>query len=342
MQRFGRFVALAAVGLTVMLTVVDVAEARRAGSGFGSRGTRTFQSPAVTRTAPNTATPIDRTMTQPQNTPSSAQQQGFGQNRPATQGRGLFGGFGGSLLGGLALGGLIGMLMGNGFGGGIGFLGLLLQMALILGAVTLAMRFFGRNRQTASAGYSPRGSAGTEYAPGNSGFGTSGFGGSDTRGPAMPAFKIPSIGGGQRQETPRPADEIGVGQGDLDTFETILKQVQTAYANEDYAALRKLTTPEAMSYLAEELSDNATRGLKNEVSDVSLVQGDVSEAWQEDGADYATVAMRYESIDVVRERATGRVVEGDPDKLTEAVELWTFLRKRGGDWQVSAIQGVAA
>ena len=52
-----------AIGLTVALTVVDVAEARRSGGGFGSRGTRTFSQPPVTRTAPTNAAPIDRSMT---------------------------------------------------------------------------------------------------------------------------------------------------------------------------------------------------------------------------------------------------------------------------------------
>ncbi|OJF98512.1 Tim44 domain-containing protein [Pararhizobium antarcticum] len=348
MQRFGRFLALAAVGLTVMLTVVDVAEARRSGSGFGSRGTRTFQAPAVTRTAPNTATPIDRTMTQqPQGTQATGQQ-GLGQAaRPGAQSRGMFGGFAGSMLGGLALGGLIGMMMGTGMGGGLGFLGLLLQIALIGGAVMLAMRFFGRGRQTAAAGYAPRnasGPAGGAASP-LAGFGQ-GFGAQANREASGPGFSIPRIGGGSRPEPVRQAsdatDEIGVGADDLDTFETLLKKVQAAYAAEDYATLRALTTPEAMSYLAEELSDNATRGLKNEVRDVHLVQGDVSEAWREADAEYATVAMRYESIDVVRERATGRVVEGDPDQPSETVELWTFLRKNGAEWQVSAIQGAAA
>ncbi len=348
MFRFGRVLATFAVASMVMLTVVDLAEARRAGSGFGSRGTRTFSQPPITRTAPADATPINRTMT-PQNqaTPGAGQQNMGQAARPGTQRPGgLFGGFAGSMLGGLALGGLIGMMMGNGLGGAAGFLGLILQMALIAGAVMLAMRFF-RGRQTASpAGYSPRQSAGYSGASPMQGFGNQGSGS------GMPSFKIPSIGAGAigggaaRPAQPRMADqstdEIGVGEEDLNQFETMLKQVQAAYAAEDYGTLRKLTTPEAMSWLAEELSENATKGLKNEVSDVHLVQGDVAEAWNEDGADYATVAMRYESIDVTRDRATGRVVEGDPDKLTEAVELWTFLRKRGGDWQVSAIQGMAA
>ncbi|MBP1858192.1 Tim44 domain-containing protein [Rhizobium herbae] len=345
MVRFGRVLATFAVASMVMLTVVDLAEARRAGSGFGSRGTRTFSQPPITRTAPADATPINRTMT-PQNqaTPGAAQQNTAarpGAQRPG----GLFGGFAGSMLGGLALGGLIGMMMGTGFGGAAGMLGMLLQMALIAGAVMLALRFF-RGRQTAApAGYAPRGAGSSPMQ----GFGQGQNSGS---GSGMPSFKIPSIGGGAlsggaaRPAQPRMADdttdEIGVGEADLGQFETMLKQVQAAYAAEDYGTLRKLTTPEAMSWLAEELSDNATKGLKNEVRDVHLVQGDVSEAWNEGGDDYATVAMRYESIDVTRERATGRVVEGDPDQPTESVELWTFLRKRGGDWQVSAIQGMAA
>ncbi|KQY49134.1 Tim44 domain-containing protein [Rhizobium sp. Root483D2] len=355
MLRVGRVLATVAVASMMMLTVADLAEARRGGASFGSRGTRTFSAPPVTRTAPADATPINRTMT-PQNqatTPGAAQQNMGQAARPGAQRPGgLFGGFAGSMLGGLALGGLIGMMMGTGFGGMAGMLGMLLQIALIGGAVMLALRFF-RNRQTAApAGYAPRGNSPMQ------GFGQS-------SGSGMPSFKIPSIGGGAlgglagasqgaaangngaaRPEQPRMADdttdEIGVGEEDLGQFETMLKQVQSAYAAEDYGTLRKLTTPEAMSWLAEELSDNATKGLKNEVRDVHLVQGDVAEAWNEAGDDYATVAMRYESIDVTRDRATGRVVEGDPDNLTETVELWTFLRKRGGDWQVSAIQGMAA
>ena len=93
-----------------------------------------------------------------------------------------------------------------------------------------------------------------------------------------------------------------------------------------------------MSYLAEELGENATNGLKNEVRDVALLQGDLSEAWRENGMEYATVAMRYSSIDVMRDRDTGAVTKGDPDVATETVELWTFVRKPTQEWKLSAIQ----
>ncbi|APG84928.1 TIM44-like domain-containing protein [Sinorhizobium americanum] len=324
-----RILSIMAVALVVMVTAVDFAEARRAGGGFGSRGSRTFSTAPVTRTAPTPAAPIERTMTPRQNAPAAASP--TTQNR-ATNRPGFFNSFGGSMLGGLLMGGLFGMLLGHGFGGGIGFLGLLLQLGLIVLVVSFAMRLFGRGQSPAYSAPSASASSASAAGPGS--------------------FRIPRIGEGlgasaaaasataSAAATNGKTDEIGIAQNDLDRFEAMLKELQAAYAAEDYAALRRLTTPEAMSYLAEELSENATKGLKNDVRDVHLVQGDVAEAWREGSSDYATVAMRYESIDVMRDRATGRVVGGDAERPTEAVELWTFLRKPGGDWQVSAIQAV--
>jgi predicted lipid-binding transport protein (Tim44 family) len=93
-----------------------------------------------------------------------------------------------------------------------------------------------------------------------------------------------------------------------------------------------------MSYLAEELSENATKGVKNEVRDVHLVQGDVAESWAEEKMEYATVAMRYEAVDYVVDRQSGDVVEGDPNTPVESVEIWTFARRPSTQWQIAAIQ----
>jgi predicted lipid-binding transport protein (Tim44 family) len=93
-----------------------------------------------------------------------------------------------------------------------------------------------------------------------------------------------------------------------------------------------------LSYFAEDLAQNASRGVINRVSDVKLLQGDLAEAWREGGAEYATVAMRFSLIDQMIERASGRLLEGDPVRPTEATELWTFRRASGGPWLLSAIQ----
>jgi predicted lipid-binding transport protein (Tim44 family) len=93
-----------------------------------------------------------------------------------------------------------------------------------------------------------------------------------------------------------------------------------------------------VSYFADDLAGNASRGVVNRISDVKLLQGDLAEAWREGDVDYATVAMRYALKDVYVDRASGRVVDGDADRPTEATELWTFRRSHGGAWLLSAIQ----
>lgn len=336
MRHYGKIFASLALGMMVTLMAVDYAEARRASGGFGSRGTRTFNQAPVTRTAPAPAAPIERTMTPRTNTnqPGATSTAANQASRPG----GLFGGLAGGLMGGLLLGGLFGMLMGTGFGGGFGFLGLLLQGVLIFFLIRFAMRMFA-NRQPAASG----------NAPGGSGGGFGGFGGmsrdNQAGEPSRPSFQIPKIGGGGASAAasvarPGQPDELGIGQADLERFEQLLKDMQAAYAAEDYAALRRITTPEAMSYLAEELSENATKGVKNVVRDVHLVQGDVAESWAEDKMEYATVAMRYEAIDYIVDRQTNALVEGDDQVPGESVELWTFARRPNTQWQISAIQSV--
>jgi predicted lipid-binding transport protein (Tim44 family) len=332
MRTYGKIFASLALGMMVTLMAVDFAEARRASGGFGSRGTRTFSQPAITRTAPTPAAPVDRTMTPRTNAtqPGTNQTATQGLNRPG----GLFGGLAGGLMGGLLLGGLFGMLMGTGFGGGFGFLGLLLQGLVIFFLVRFAMRMFA-NRQPSAAG------AGSTSGIG--GFpGMGGLSRDNQSDAGRSGFQIPKIGGGGAAAAPaaRPGqpDELGITQGDLERFEQLLKDMQAAFAAEDYGTLRRITTPEAMSYLAEELSENATKGVKNVVRDVHLVQGDVAESWAEEKAEYATVAMRYEAVDYLVDRQTNAVVEGDPNVPSESVEIWTFVRRPGTLWQISAIQ----
>jgi len=133
------------------------------------------------------------------------------------------------------------------------------------------------------------------------------------------------------------ADSVGLTGSDFDQFERLLGEVQTAYGREDLGALRSRVTPEMLSYLSEELTQNASRGVVNKLSNVKLLQGDLSEAWREGDSEYATVAMRYSLDDRTVDRSTGRLIEGG---LDEATEVWTFRRAPGGAWLVSAIQQV--
>ena len=235
----------------------------------------------------------------------------------------MFGGARG-LLGGLALGflgaGLFGMLTGGGFLSGLaGFasiLGLLLQVALIAGVGFLLFRWWQRRSQpqAALAGM-PRDMMDQQPRSALGGFG--GLGGGAAAAPV--------------------SEPLEIKPDDFDSFERLLGEVQTAYGREDLAALRAHLTPEMLSYYAEELSENASRGVVNQISDVKLLQGDLSESWREGDKEYASVAMRYSLIDRYVDRATGRTSDGN-DAPQEATEVWTFTRAQGGSWLVSAIQ----
>ena len=316
--RFRSALALAAVALTLAFAVTSDAAPR---FNAGSRGMRTFSAPPPTATAPNAARPIERSMTTP-GQPGST----FG--RPGTTAPQTGGFFSrGGMLGGLAAGflgaGLIGMLMGNGFLGGIagfaGFLGLLAQIALVVIVARLAWGWWQRRSQPASAyANTPHGARPNGARPQNGMSFLNGFG---------------ANGGGNTTDS-RP---IQIKPEDYTAFEDTLRGVQAAYSKEDVTKLGTLVTPEMLSYYAEELAANASRGVRNEISDVNLLQGDLAEAWGEGNDDYATVAMRYQQNDRLVDRNNGSVVEAG-DSLDEGIEYWTFRRASGGPWMVSAIQ----
>src|SRR5580765_7391323 len=107
MSRTSRFATLfAGLFLAFSMIAIDHAEARRGGS-FGSRGTRTFQAAPPTRTAPAPTAPVERSMTPNTGVNSAARQ-------PQVQRPGFMSGFGGTMMRGLLIGGLIGLLLGQG------------------------------------------------------------------------------------------------------------------------------------------------------------------------------------------------------------------------------------
>ncbi|HVW93203.1 MAG TPA: TIM44-like domain-containing protein [Devosia sp.] len=311
---------LAAAMLMVASLAAGPAEARMGGS-FGSRGMRTFSTPSITRIAPAPTAPIQRSMT-PNSGPaapgySPGYQPGYGFNRG-----GFWPGFGGGLLGGMLGGlffhGLFGSMLGYGFGGIGGGFSSIFQLLILGGLIWLAFRWFGGRRQAFGGNGFPFGGYGAGQPP----YGSGGYG----------------QGGGYGQPNPANRDEIGISNADLETFERMLGEVQAAYAREDHQGLRRLTTPEMVSYLSEELADNATHGLRNDVTDLKFLEGELAEAWREGNRDYATVAMHWSAIDVIRDRQTGEIKKGDPDHPVEGRELWTFVRENGGNWLLSAIQ----
>lgn len=321
-------VTILAAGLVLLPALVE-AKAGRGGS-MGSRGTRTYDAAPATPTAPSAA-PVQRSATPPATTqpqaapttaarpaaagaPAAAAQQGFF-NRPFMPA--LMGGLIGMGIGGLLFGG---GLFGEGGLGAMGFggiVGLLLQLALVFFIVRLAMNFFrSRQQQPAMAG---AGMGSQHRAP-------------MTDIPATQARTGSMLGGGA-------APALQIYDADFEAFQQSLSEIQSAWSKGDLEALRSHVTPELLGYFGRELSALASQGLTNKVEDVTLEQGDLAEAWSEDGIDYATVAMRWSALDYTTD-ASGKVVDGSQTERGMSVETWTFLRAGNGRWILSAIQQV--
>ena len=300
------FVALA-IAATCSVLPMTAADARMGGGGsFGSRGSRSFSMPSATPTAPRVS-PFQSSAT-PRPGLGSSFGAGGGFARPGFFG----GGFGRGLIGGFLGAGLFGMLFGGGFGGGLGggmsFIGLLLQLGLLFLVVRFLMNMF-RNRQAA-------GNGGTMSA----------FGG------GAPAGGL----GGRLQTTP-----ITIGPDDYQAFERRLTDSQYAYGEGDIGALRRLATAEMAGNFEQELAGNVRQGVVNKLSDVKLLQGDLSEAWRENGNDFATVAMKFSLVDATVETSSGRLVSGNATQPQVVTEVWTFTRPAAAApdrWLLSAIQ----
>jgi predicted lipid-binding transport protein (Tim44 family) len=309
---------LLALFFSVSLALAPAIAEARAGSSYGgrsssmgSRGLRTYEN--------NGAQPLSRSVTPVPETPRPP---GFAPAMPSP-------GYGGGsffqrhpFLTGLA-GGLFGSWLfghsgfaadGDGTAAG-SMMGTLLQLLIIGLLIWFAVRLF----------------RGWAFSNGSRG---GGFG--------WP----PHSAGAAAAPAPRARGrDINLSDADLQTFQGVHAAVQEAWSAGDMARLRPLMTPEMLSYFSEELTRNTSQGVRNIVSDVELLKGELTESWEEGDLQYATAYMRWRAVDyIVRlgrsPRDADYLVSGDPRRPVEAEEMWTFVRRRAGDWLLSAIQQI--
>ncbi len=311
MRNSTRFLALGTAALLAIAISAEAFAKPGRGSSAGNRGTRTESAVPSTPTAPRTSTPQPAPNTAataarpapaaPQPSMASTMMKGFA---VGLIGAGLFG----LLTGGSLFGGLSGIM---------GFLGLLLQIALIALAVRLIWGFF-RNRQQQQA--APAGMA---------------------RQPMMqPPVEAAGSSAVPAQPVERPRiDAVGIGPDDFAAFQQTLADMMVAYGREDINAIRRIALPEAAGHFIGELEDNQRRGLVNNLGASTLLQGDLAESWYEDQTAWASVAMRFSMTDALIERATGKVVAGNSAEQAESTEIWTFRRDgMGRPWLLAGVE----
>ena len=113
-----------------------------------------------------------------------------------------------------------------------------------------------------------------------------------------------------------------------------------AFAEGNEAELKQLLGAEVYDGFSRAIRDRQSRGEKMESSLVGIDKADTIEAEVKDRTAYVTVKFVSELVSVTRD-ADGEVIEGDPKKVREVTDIWTFAREvasRNPNWKLVATE----
>ena len=129
---------------------------------------------------------------------------------------------------------------------------------------------------------------------------------------------------------------------DLDGFmsgaSAAYEMIVSAFAAGDRAALKPLLSREVFDGFSGVITEREGRGEKIDFTFVGIDEANVVDAGLEGGIAQVTVRFSSQLISVTRGR-DGSVVEGDPQKVAEVTDVWTFAREaRSSDpnWKLVA------
>jgi len=126
----------------------------------------------------------------------------------------------------------------------------------------------------------------------------------------------------------------------IDGARMAYEMIVTAFANGDRKALKPLLAKEVFDGFAAAIADRESRGEKAESTFVGIDKAEIVDAAMKAGTAQLTVRFRSELISLTRSK-DGEVVDGDPNKVVEVVDVWTFAREiasRDPNWKLVATE----
>lgn len=134
---------------------------------------------------------------------------------------------------------------------------------------------------------------------------------------------------------------------DPEHFMTGAKQayemIVTSFAEGNKKILRGLLSKEVFDGFATAIGEREARGEQIDQSFVAINKAELMEAELKKGVAQITVRFVSELISATRDKA-GTVLAGDPKKICEVVDVWTFAREassRDPNWKLVATQAPA-
>jgi predicted lipid-binding transport protein (Tim44 family) len=126
----------------------------------------------------------------------------------------------------------------------------------------------------------------------------------------------------------------------LDGAKAAYEEIVMSFARGDEASLQQLLGNEVFEGFEGAIRERESRGERMESNLVGVDKADIVEAEVKNRTAYVTVKFVSKLISVTRD-AEGEVVEGDPKKVREVTDIWTFCRdvtSRNPNWKLVATE----
>ena len=294
MKKLILFMMIAGFGLS-MLGLADDADARRFGGGMSFGKHRSVKPPSQSRM-------FNQRQATPQKSAAAGQR---GSARTGMMG----------MLGGLALGGLLGSLFFGGAFEGIN----LFDILMIGGIIALLLMFLRRRTAVSQPSFAGAGSSSTrDYAQG---------------------FSTPGAADHDASINDTPDEPVGAAlRPDINAkhfipaTKEIYVRMQKAWDNNDIEDIRKFCTPE----IAERIGHDMKPGETNR-TEVATLNADIADSWIE--SDLEWVAVNYTAM--LREKTLDDAGSTLDDQTAEVNEVWIFQHAPKSDdptWYLAGIQ----
>ncbi|WP_150523351.1 Tim44/TimA family putative adaptor protein [Roseibium sediminis] len=118
------------------------------------------------------------------------------------------------------------------------------------------------------------------------------------------------------------------------------EMIVMAFAEGDRKSLKQLLSKEVFDGFVAAIDDREKRGETIESTFVGIDKAEIVEAALKDGMAQVTVKVQSQLISATRDK-DGEVVDGDPNKVTEVVDIWTYARdtnSRDPNWKLVATE----
>jgi predicted lipid-binding transport protein (Tim44 family) len=119
------------------------------------------------------------------------------------------------------------------------------------------------------------------------------------------------------------------------------EMIVTAFADGDRRTLKNLLSRDVYEGFEAAITEREKAGHKAETRFVSIDRADITHAELKNRSAQVTVKFVSQLVSVTRDKS-GNVVEGNPDRVTDVTDVWTFARdlsSRDPNWKLVATEG---